>query len=99
MSKFKFFKISKYRKLRLLYSNNSSKLFIVFLHGFMSDIEGEKPKNFYRFCKKNKIDFLAIEYSGHGKSSGNFLNGNISIKPAHPSIALFFALVFLFLVF
>ena len=78
MSKFKFFKISKYRKLRLLYSNNSSKLFIVFLHGFMSDIEGEKPKNFYKFCKKNKIGFLAIEYSGHGKSSGKFVNGNIS---------------------
>ena len=28
--------------------------------------------------KKNKISFLALEYSGHGKSSGNFINGNIT---------------------
>ena len=28
--------------------------------------------------KKNKLGFLAIEYSGHGKSSGKFTNGNIS---------------------
>ena len=78
MSKFKFFKISKYTKLRLLYSNNNSELFVVFLHGFMSDIEGDKPKNFFKYCKNNKISFLAIEYSGHGKSSGKFVNGNIS---------------------
>ena len=78
MSKFKFFKISKYKKLRLLYSNNHSELFVVFLHGFMSGIEGDKPKNFFKYCKNNKISFLAIEYSGHGKSSGKFVNGNIS---------------------
>ena len=28
--------------------------------------------------KKNKLGFLAIEYSGHGKSSGKFTEGNIS---------------------
>ena len=28
--------------------------------------------------KKNKLGFLALEYSGHGKSSGKFVNGNIS---------------------
>ena len=43
----------------------------------MSDIEGEKPKIFINFVKK-KIGFLAIEYSGHGKSSGKFTKGNIS---------------------
>ena len=43
----------------------------------MSDIEGEKPKIFKNYCKK-KINFLTIEYSGHGKSSGKFTNGNIS---------------------
>ena len=58
MSKFKYLKISKYKKLRLLYSNNRSKLFIVFLHGFMSEIEDEKPKNFNKYCKKNKINLL-----------------------------------------
>tara|TARA_A100001035_G_C27725642_1_gene474212 strand:+ start:336 stop:977 length:642 start_codon:yes stop_codon:yes gene_type:complete len=44
----------------------------------MSDIEGEKPKTFLKFAKKNHLGFLALEYSGHGKSSGEFIKGNIS---------------------
>ena len=28
--------------------------------------------------KKNKLGFLALEYSGHGKSSGKFTKGNIT---------------------
>ena len=45
----------------------------------MSDIDGKKPKKLYNFAKKNNLGFLAPEYSGHGKSSGKFINGNISI--------------------
>ena len=48
------------------------------MHGFRSDLEGKKPNAFLNFAKKNKISFLALEYSGHGKSSGKFINGNIS---------------------
>ena len=44
----------------------------------MSDLEGEKPKKILKFCNSKKIGFLAIEYSGHGKSSGKFTKGNIS---------------------
>jgi pimeloyl-ACP methyl ester carboxylesterase len=44
----------------------------------MSDLEGEKPLNFHKFCKKKGLGFLGIEYSGHGKSSGKFTSGNIS---------------------
>ena len=44
----------------------------------MSDIDGEKPKLFKKYAKKNKLGFLAIEYSGHGKSSGKFTEGNIT---------------------
>jgi len=44
----------------------------------MSDIEGEKPTTILKYAKKNKLGFLALEYSGHGKSSGKFINGNIS---------------------
>tara|TARA_B100001057_G_scaffold27740_1_gene25487 strand:- start:129 stop:773 length:645 start_codon:yes stop_codon:yes gene_type:complete len=44
----------------------------------MSDLEGKKPKAFLNFAKRNKLGFLALEYSGHGKSSGKFINGNIS---------------------
>ena len=45
----------------------------------MSDIEGEKPKTLLKFAKKNKLGFLSLEYSGHGKSSGIFTKGNISV--------------------
>ena len=78
MSNFKYLKISKSKKLRYLSINQNSNLSIVFLHGFMSDIEGDKPKNFLNYCKKRKLGFLAVEYSGHGKSSGKFNNSNIS---------------------
>ena len=78
MKKFKFFKLSKTKKLRFLDNYFKKKLYIVFLHGFMSDIEGKKPQAFLRFTKKNKLGFLALEYSGHGKSSGEFTKGNIS---------------------
>ena len=78
MGKFKFFKISRKKKLRYISQNTKSDLFVVFLHGFMSDLEGKKPRAFIKYCKSKKIGFLALEYSGHGKSSGEFISGNIS---------------------
>ena len=78
MNKFKYLKISNTKKIRYLSNYYKEKLYIVFLHGFMSDIEGEKPRMLYRYSKKNKLGFLALEYSGHGKSSGKFTQGNIS---------------------
>ena len=44
----------------------------------MSNIEGEKPQAILKFAKKNRLSFLAPEYSGHGKSSGKFTRGNIT---------------------
>ena len=76
--RFKYFYISKSKKIRFLSIKTSSKLCIIFLHGFMSDIEGEKPIKFAKYCYKKKINFLTFEYSGHGKSYGKFTNGNIS---------------------
>jgi len=78
MTNVKYYKISKTKKIRYLSNYSAKNLYIVFLHGFMSDIEGEKPKIFLKFAKKNKLGFLAVEYSGHGKSSGEFTKGNIS---------------------
>ena len=79
MKKFKYLKISKTKKLRFIDNNFKKKLYIVFLHGFMSDIEGKKPQTLLSFAKKNKLGFLAPEYFGHGKSSGKFTQGNISL--------------------
>ena len=45
----------------------------------MSDIKGKKPQAFRKFAKKYKLGFLTLESSGHGKSSGDFTRGNISI--------------------
>ena len=78
MNTFKYIKISKSKKIRYLTNYYEKNLYIVFLHGFMSNIEGEKPKAFFKFAKKNKLGFLALEYTGHGKSSGTFTRGNIS---------------------
>ena len=78
MNKFKYLRISNNKKIRYLSHYYKKNLYIVFLHGFMSDLEGEKPKAFLKYCKKRKLGFLGLEYSGHGKSSGKFTNGNIS---------------------
>ena len=78
MKNYKLLKISSTKKLRYIVNYTQNHLYVVFLHGFASDIEGKKPKIFNRFAIKNKIGFLAMEYSGHGKSSGEFTRGNIS---------------------
>ena len=43
MNKIKYLKISKNIKIRYLTNNLKKNINIVFLHGFMSDIDGEKP--------------------------------------------------------
>ena len=79
MKKFKYQKISNTKKLRYIDNYYKKKLYLVFLPGFMSDIEGKKPQTFKRYALKNKLGYLAVECSGHGKSTGKFTNGNISI--------------------
>ena len=74
----KFYKTNKNRKLRYSLINSKKNVIIIFFHGFMSDMTGNKPTAFHRFCKKKKLGYLRFEYSGHGKSSDEFVNGNIS---------------------
>ena len=78
MIKYNYYKLSKSKKIRYLKNNQKNKPYIVFLHGFMSDLEGKKPKAFLKYAIKNNLGFLALEYSGHGKSYGQFTKGNIS---------------------
>ena len=79
MKKFKYQKISNTKKLRYIDNYYKKNLYIVFLPGFMSDVEGQKPQSLKRYAIKKKLGFLALEYFGHGKSSGEFTKGNISI--------------------
>ena len=72
-----FTSLSKKRIKYLLIKKNSS-ITVVFFHGFMSDMVGAKPMAIQKFCKKQELNFLKFEYSGHGKSTGEFTKGNIS---------------------
>ena len=78
MANFNYLRLTKTKKIRYLKLKQKNKPYVVFLHGFKSDLEGKKPKTFFNFAKRNKLGFLALEYSGHGKSSGMFVKGNIS---------------------
>ena len=78
MTNYNYYRLSNSIKIRYLKHIREDSSYIVFLHGFMSDLEGKKPKALYNFARKNKLGFLALEYSGHGKSTGKFTSGNIS---------------------
>ena len=74
----KYFKTSSKKKIKYLLIKKNSQIAVVFFHGFMSDMMGKKPLAIQKFCRRNKLNFLKFEYSGHGKSRGTFLEGNIS---------------------
>ena len=74
----KYFTTSSKRKIKYLFIKKNSKIAVVFFHGFMSNMVGAKPIAIQKFCRKQKLNFLKFEYSGHGKSTGNFIKGNIS---------------------
>ena len=78
MNKFKYLKISRSKKLRYIDNYYKKKLYVIFLPGFMSDIDGKKPQTFKKYTMKKKLGYLTLEYSGHGKSSGEFTKANIS---------------------
>ena len=59
--RFKFFISSSKKKIRYQLLNKEKDLFIIFFHGFMSDITGKKPSTFRKYCGKKKIGFLTFE--------------------------------------
>ncbi|MCA0273032.1 MAG: alpha/beta hydrolase [Proteobacteria bacterium] len=50
---------------------------VVFLGGFRSDKEGTKALALEAWAKAQGRAFLRFDYSGHGQSSGDFLDGSI----------------------
>jgi len=66
------------RKIKYLLSEKNTAIAVVFFHGFMSDMIGAKPQEIQKFCYKNNLNFLKFEYSGHGRSAGEFTKGNIT---------------------
>jgi pimeloyl-ACP methyl ester carboxylesterase len=51
---------------------------VVFLGGFRSDMTGAKASTLDEFCRARSLAFLRFDYSGHGASGGDFLDGTIS---------------------
>jgi pimeloyl-ACP methyl ester carboxylesterase len=51
---------------------------VVFLGGFKSDMTGNKASALDAFCQARGLGFLRFDYSGHGASGGDFLDGTIS---------------------
>ena len=74
----KYFKTLSKRKIKYTFIEKNSQITVVFFHGFMSDMIGAKPTAIQKFCRKSNLSFLKFEYSGHGRSTGKFIKGNIS---------------------
>ena len=50
---------------------------VMFLGGFMSDMQGTKAVELERFCRAAGRAFVRFDYQGHGESSGEFADGTI----------------------
>ena len=50
---------------------------VVFLPGFRSDMTGDKATALAAFCAEQGVAMLRFDYSGHGVSGGDFLDGCI----------------------
>jgi pimeloyl-ACP methyl ester carboxylesterase len=52
---------------------------VVFLGGFMSDMEGSKALALEAWCRASGRAFVRFDYQGHGQSSGTFAEGTIGV--------------------
>ena len=51
---------------------------VVFLAGHGSDMLGSKAEALYADCQAKNRSFIRFDYSGHGQSEGEFLDGTIT---------------------
>jgi pimeloyl-ACP methyl ester carboxylesterase len=66
-----------YRR-RIASADGAKRPDVVFLGGFRSDMTGTKASTLDEFCQSRGLGFLRFDYSGHGASSGDFVDGTIS---------------------
>lgn len=60
------------------HSKHNEQPTLVFCHGFRSDMEGSKALYLAKLCEEKKINYTRFDCFGHGKSSGDFVDGTIS---------------------
>jgi pimeloyl-ACP methyl ester carboxylesterase len=72
----KFYKTSSGRNIAYVKTKGDGPT-VVFLGGFMSDMEGSKATFLEDWAKSRGQGFLRFDYSGHGQSSGAFEDGCI----------------------
>ena len=65
------------REIAYKHYKGKSKIGFLFFPGFNSDMLGTKAIHIYNWCKKNKFQCTLFDYSGHGKSSGKFIDSSI----------------------
>ena len=86
MNKFKYIKILNNKQIRCLSKEYRDNLYIVFLHGFMSSIEGEKPQAILKFAKKKislvflRLNILVTENPQENLPREISLNGQKRLK-------------------
>jgi pimeloyl-ACP methyl ester carboxylesterase len=79
----RFHEVSGFRGLRLAFrridarDSGSEKPGIVWLGGFKSDMLSTKAERIAQWASKNDRAFLRFDYSGHGESQGDFVDGCI----------------------
>jgi pimeloyl-ACP methyl ester carboxylesterase len=61
---------------------------VVFLPGFRSDMTGDKATALAAFCAERDVGMLRFDYSGHGASGGDFLDGTIGAWAADALTAI-----------
>ncbi len=61
---------------------------LVFLGGFVSDMEGTKAVHLEAYAKRTGRSFLRFDYSGHGQSSEKFTDGCIGDWAADAKAAI-----------
>ena len=68
--------------VRLAYRHqpgNPNRPGVVSLHGFRSDMTGQKGTHIATWCATNGVACTRIDYSGHGQSGGAFVDGCIGV--------------------
>ncbi len=64
---------------RLAYRHNAGAgPAVVFLPGYMSDMDGGKATAVFEWCVQQRRECLLLDYSGCGQSDGDFANGTLS---------------------